>query len=92
MTVMLRLLLALVQAAAPTSPPSALPPTGPVEPSSDYQIGPADVLRVTVYGHEDLTQSVVVQSDGTFMFPLVGRVAASGYTPGDLAQKLTTLL
>jgi polysaccharide biosynthesis/export protein len=92
-TLVLPLLLAMVQAAAATSPPATVPPTTvPVEHSSDYQIGPSDVLRVTVYGHEDLTQSVVVQSDGTFMFPLVGRVAASGYTPGDLAQKLTTLL
>lgn len=78
MSGVLALLLALTQA--------------PAEHKSDYQIGPSDVLRITVYGHEDLTQTVVVQSDGTFMFPLVGRLTASGDTPGELAQKLTVLL
>ena len=39
---------------------------------TDYQIGPSDILSVTVYGHPDLTQTIVVQPDGTFTFPWSG--------------------
>src|SRR5207247_144168 len=58
-------------AAAPVLPPAAAPAAAAPVPSpspstTDYQIGPEDILKVTVYGHEDLTQTVVVQSDGTF--------------------------
>ena len=59
---------------------------------ADYQIGPADILRVTVYGHEDLTQTVLVQPDGTFTFPLVGRVKGSDMTPAELEKKIVILL
>lgn len=72
-------------AAAPSPAPTA-------RPVSEYQIGPEDILRVTVYGHEDLTQTVVVQSDGTFVFPLIGRVKAGDLTPKELERNITVLL
>jgi polysaccharide export outer membrane protein len=59
---------------------------------ADYQIGPQDILKITVYGHQDLTQSVLVQPDGTFTFPLVGRVKGSDMTPGELEKKIAVLL
>jgi polysaccharide export outer membrane protein len=59
---------------------------------TEYEIGPEDILRVTVYGHDDLTQTVLVQADGTFMFPLVGTVRASDMTPLELERKIATLL
>jgi polysaccharide export outer membrane protein len=58
----------------------------------DYEIGPEDILKVTVYGHEDLTQTVLVQPDGTFTFPLVGRVKGDAMTPKQLEGKIATLL
>jgi polysaccharide biosynthesis/export protein len=45
-----------------------------------------------VYGHDDLTQVVLVQPDGTFTFPLVGRVKGSDMTPAELERKIVTLL
>jgi polysaccharide export outer membrane protein len=60
--------------------------------AADYQIGAQDILRITVYGHEDLTQTVLVQPDGTFTFPLIGRVKASDNTPAELEKKIGTLL
>ena len=59
---------------------------------ADYEIGPQDILKVTVYGLDDLTQTVVVQADGTFTYPLIGRVRAQQLTPKQLEQKITTLL
>jgi polysaccharide biosynthesis/export protein len=77
-----------VQAAAPATAPIPAPTASPPE----YQIGPEDILKVTVYGHEDLTQTIVVQSDGTFVFPLIGRVKGGDLTPKELERKITVLL
>lgn len=69
--------------------------TAPPSKSSDatqYQVGPADILRITVYGHETLTQSVIVQQDGTFTFPLIGRIKADELSTDELQRKITTLL
>ena len=84
-----------------TVPLDAAPPQDPATPAPDaavpdavteYEIGPEDILRVTVYGHQDLTQTVLVQADGTFMFPLIGTVMASDLTPLELERKISTLL
>jgi polysaccharide export outer membrane protein len=58
----------------------------------EYLIGPKDILKVTVYGHEDLTQQVLVQSDGSFIFPLIGRVSGGDMTVKELERKLGELL
>jgi polysaccharide export outer membrane protein len=64
----------------------------PLVRASEYQIGPDDILRVSVLGHEDLDLSVLVQADGGFIFPLVGRVMARDRTPAELEQHLAELL
>jgi len=74
--------------AAPAPAPAAAPNAGP----ADYLIGPSDILSVTVYGHPDLTQTLFVQPDGTFTFPLVGRVKGSDMTPAELEKKIVVLL
>jgi len=65
---------------------------GPVVRPSDYQIGPDDILHVSVLGHEDLDLSVLVQADGGFIFPLIGRVMARDLTPAELEQKMADSL
>jgi polysaccharide biosynthesis/export protein len=60
--------------------------------ATEYEIGTEDILKITVYGHEDLTQTVLVQPDGTFTFPLIGRVKGDAMTPKQLGQKIATLL
>jgi polysaccharide export outer membrane protein len=92
LTALLTLTTSLASAAAPQDP--AAPPQPPAAPTAvtEYEIGPEDILRVTVYGHEDLTQTVLVQADGTFMFPLIGTVKASDMTPLELERKIATLL
>jgi polysaccharide biosynthesis/export protein len=63
-----------------------------VRSANDYEVGVQDILKIGVYGHDDLTQTVVVQADGTFLFPLIGRVKASNHTTAELERKLQTLL
>jgi len=58
----------------------------------EYRIGPKDVLKITVWGHEDLTRIIVVSAEGTFAFPLIGDVPAAGLTPTQLETRLRGLL
>jgi polysaccharide export outer membrane protein len=85
---------AQARALAPEAPaePAARAPAAAVAEQADYQIGRSDALQVTVYGHPDLTQTLFVQPDGTFTFPLVGRVKGSDMTPAELEKKLVILL
>jgi len=43
-----------------------------------YQLGPEDVLLISVWKDEHLTREVVVRPDGMISFPLVGDVPAEG--------------
>jgi polysaccharide export outer membrane protein len=49
-------------------------------PRSDYVVGPQDVLMITSYDQADLSGKFTVEADGTFTFPLIGRVKAGGMT------------
>lgn len=71
------LLLALAQAQQPAVPPSASVQAQPPG-VADYVVGPQDVLSITVYGVAELTRDVTVDQDGTFDFPMIGRVTAGG--------------
>jgi polysaccharide export outer membrane protein len=43
-----------------------------------YVVGPNDVLTIGVYNQPQLSGKFVVEADGTFAYPLLGRVAAGG--------------
>ncbi|MGH9163669.1 MAG: polysaccharide biosynthesis/export family protein [Vicinamibacteraceae bacterium] len=53
-----------------------------------YTIGASDVLAVTVWDQADLGGRFVVDGDGTFMFPYIGRVTAGGLTLQELEGEL----
>jgi polysaccharide export outer membrane protein len=57
-----------------------------------YVIGAEDVLDIKVWGHEDLSRSVIVSADGYFSFPLIERVRAAGLTVRQLENQIATLL
>jgi polysaccharide biosynthesis/export protein len=46
--------------------------------SENYKVGSGDKLNIRVWGHEDLNRVVEVYPDGTFSFPFVGKITASG--------------
>ena len=46
--------------------------------AANYIIGPQDVLSIMVLEDDKLNGRYTVESDGTFSFPLVGRVQAAG--------------
>jgi polysaccharide export outer membrane protein len=47
-------------------------------PTAEYIVGPQDRLAITVFDEPTLTKTVTVDSEGSFDFPLVGRVVAGG--------------
>lgn len=53
-----------------------------------YVIGPQDVLSITVFDQASLSSKYTVETDGTFTFPLVGRVKAAGLTLRDFEGEL----
>jgi polysaccharide export outer membrane protein len=54
----------------------------------DYIVGPNDVLNITVFEQPQLTGKYIVQADGTFTFPLLGRLKAGGMSMQLLENEL----
>jgi len=55
---------------------------------SDYIIGPGDVLFISVWKDQALTQSLPVRPDGKISFPLIGELAAGGRTVAQLQKDM----
>ena len=51
---------------------------GASQSAGDYKIGAQDVLTIQVFDQPDLGGKYAVEADGTFSFPLIGRVTAGG--------------
>ncbi len=60
----------------------------------DYLLSPGDQIEVYVWGDERLQRSIRVLPDGSFTFPLVGRVVVAGTTTtsveGVISKALTS--
>lgn len=60
-----------------------------VPPDSDkYLIGPEDVLFIQVWKEEQLSQTVMVRTDGKISLPLIDEIQAAGLTPLRLKEVL----
>lgn len=60
--------------------------------AKDYVIGEGDGLDIAVWGVKDLAAQVKVRPDGKITMPGLGDVLASGKTPQELQDLLTTRL
>lgn len=60
--------------------------------AQDYVLGAPDVLKITVWGQDDLSKEYVIDRDGTIDFPLLGHVRAAGLSPRALAANLAKAL
>ncbi len=54
-----------------------------------YRINPGDELEVYVWGEERLQRVVRILPDGTFSFPLAGRIDAVGKLPGEIETAIS---
>jgi polysaccharide export outer membrane protein len=81
--------------AATAKPPTiadAKPLTDPGPGRDDYRLGAGDKLRIEVYKDPQLSQSVQVRPDGKITLPLIGDISATGNTPLQLRDTITTAL
>jgi polysaccharide export outer membrane protein len=63
------------------------------EPSSEYVIGPGDVLNVSVYQSPQLSVAdLPVRPDGRISIPLVSDLVAAGKTPAQLETEMAARL
>lgn len=58
----------------------------------NYQLGPGDKVRMTVFNEETLSGEFSVGSEGTLSLPLIGDVTAKGKTPQQLTSEVQSKL
>lgn len=72
--------------------PDTTSSSGAYEGGGDYRIGAQDLLEVSVFGVDELTQEVRVNSNGQVSLPLIGAVMAGGKTIPELEESIATKL
>ncbi len=60
--------------------------------AEDVLLGAGDILKLSVYGHPDLSLETRVSAGGSITFPLLGEVPVGGLPPSDAEKKIATLL
>lgn len=63
-----------------------------LSPTEAYRIGPNDVIRIQVFGEDDLTVERKVGGDGKIDYPLLGLIQVTGWTTEELQADLTARL
>ena len=61
-------------------------------PSTQYVIGPEDILNINVWKEPELSLSVPVRADGKISMPLIHDVPVVGLTPIELKEEITKRL
>ena len=76
-------------AAGSTLPaPDTTSASGAYQGATDYRVGAQDLLSISVFGVQDLTKEVRVNSNGQISLPLIGAVMAGGRTIPELEAEL----
>jgi polysaccharide biosynthesis/export protein len=57
-----------------------------------FQIGPEDILDISVWKNPELSRTVPVRPDGKVSLPLVNDIQAAGLTPATLREQVTERL
>lgn len=81
-----------VGAAAAPAPPTPAPRATSPDAISEYRLGAADKVRITVYGEPTLTGEYSVTGGGFISFPLIGEITASNRTLADVQKEISTKL
>ncbi len=66
--------------------PDTTTASGAYEGGTDYRIGAQDLLEISVFGIDDLSRTVRVNSNGQVSLPLIGGVMAGGKTIPELEK------
>jgi polysaccharide export outer membrane protein len=74
------------------APATAAPAAAEGPRTDSYVIGASDVLTITVWKEPTLSGTILVRPDGMISLALIGDVPASGLTPIQLANQISTKL
>lgn len=72
--------------------PDTTTASGAYEGGGDYRIGAQDLLEISVFGINDLSRTVRVNSNGQVSLPLIGGVMAGGKTIPELEREIGSKL
>ena len=61
-------------------------------PPGEFLLGPEDVLIVTVWKNQNLSQEMVIRPDGMISMPLIGDMVAANLTADNLAKSISDRL
>jgi len=61
-------------------------------PGTEYRLSMGDKIRITVYGHEDLSGEFEIDTAGKVSLPLVGDVEADGRTANEFESAIIAAL
>jgi polysaccharide biosynthesis/export protein len=57
-----------------------------------YQLGPEDLIEISVWKEPDLTKQIAVRPDGKISYPLIGEIQAAGKTVKQLREEISKRL
>ncbi|NNG01197.1 MAG: polysaccharide export protein [Desulfobacteraceae bacterium] len=57
-----------------------------------YELGPGDIVEISVWKDESLSRTLIVPPDGVIAFPLIGDIKIKSMTIENLRSKVTQLL
>lgn len=80
--------------AAPAQTPNAALPPGLPGPAADpgYRLGTGDVVRIVVFGQNDLSGSFPLDGQGMISMPLIKNIEAKGLTASELEHRIVEKL
>ena len=79
------------QAPLPKSAPAEATPAAPV--STEYRVGPGDVLEIDVWKEPEVSSpAVIVRPDGKISLPLAGDLVVNGKTPSEIQSMVNQAL
>lgn len=58
----------------------------------NYQLGPEDIIEISVWKEPDLTKEIAVRPDGKISYPLLGEIQAAGKTVKQLREEISQRL
>jgi polysaccharide biosynthesis/export protein len=78
--------------AVPAARATAVANSNALDTAAEYQIGPEDVLDISVWKNPELSRTVPVRPDGKVSLPLLNDFQAAGLTPSSLREQLVSRL
>jgi len=75
---------------AQNPPPSAAQPEPPADSMSPLAVRPGDVVRIVVWGHQELSGEFPIDENYNLLFPLIGPINVRFLSVAQLRERLNT--